>query len=298
MSIPRHKTFLADFALIIATVIWGSSFFIIKDQIKTLEPVTLVAYRFLLATFLFGIFLRAKKIKLFENWRRGFLLGLFLAVMYLTQTISMRYTSASNSALLTGTAVLFLPIISLVFFHKLPHLFRIFAGILALRGLWILTGGLNDFNFGDFLNLVTALSVAVHLLLVDRFVKTTQNIMALNFQQLLVTTVVAFLMALGFQDSLVVETLSGLYAILYLGVFATALTIATQLIAQKYTKPMKVALIFTLEPVFAVYFAWLFGGEILTQNKIFGGALIVIAMLISEIPVQSWVEGWRKKSLH
>lgn len=291
------QTYLSDFGLFLCTIIWGSTFVVIKGHMELVHPVVQVAYRFLLASFLMGIIVRFQTRNLFQDFRYGVLLGFFLWMIFISQTVSMKYTSATNSAFITGLAIVFLPVFDFLLFKQLPKLFRIFAGFLAVYGMWLLTGGLQSFNLGDFLNLITAVSVAVHLLLVGHFVKKVENVFVLNFQQFIVVSALSFCAAFVFQLPFQLVSFDALYSIGYLAVFATIITMSVQFNAQKYTTPMKACLIFSMEPVFAAVFAWYFAGEQFTSLKMMGAGAIFMATIISELPVDKWMRNFTKKFL-
>ena len=116
MFLTKYKNYLADLGLLYASAIWGTTFFIVKDTINYIDPVTLCAYRFFLAALiLLPIILKTKKLP-FSNLKEGLILGVFLWFIYVAQTIGLVYTSASNAAFITGLFVVFIPIFSLIIF--------------------------------------------------------------------------------------------------------------------------------------------------------------------------------------
>ncbi len=283
--LSRHKTLLSDLGLLYAAVIWGGTFIIVKDSLETIDPVTLVGYRFLLAASILAVFLRPKGIPLFSNLKTGLTLGFFLWLLYIPQTIGLRYTTASNSGFITGLFIVFVPILNYLFFRQIPNLIKIISVGLALCGLWYLTGGLAEINLGDAITLISAGTYAVHILLADKYIKAEINPYVLSFQQFLVTGVLSCLASIIFGLPLGVNGISGVMTILFLSLFPTLSAFVIQLIAQQHTAPLKVALIFTMEPVFAALFAWTLGGEVFIPQRAFGGMLIVAGMMVSELSV-------------
>lgn len=290
------KSVLADLSLVLATVIWGTTFIIVKLVVDDVNPVAVNAWRFSIAAVVMWLVLRIKGLPVLENWRYGLVLGLILWIIFHTQTIGLKYTSATNAALLTGLFVLFTPLLGRILFKHHFSLVRVLACVVAMLGLWLLTGGLEDFNVGDFLNIVTALAVAFQILYVDLYAKRVENRLALNFQQLVIVSLLSFLSALVFGDPLQVTKNDAWLTLAYLAVFATVLTFSIQLVAQRYTSPLKATLIFSLEPVFAALFAWWWGGEVLTPVKMLGGVLIILATMTSELPLDVWCARFFRKS--
>jgi drug/metabolite transporter (DMT)-like permease len=274
------RTLLADLGLVYAAAIWGSTFYIVKDSLQYIDPVALVGYRFLIAAVMLGILLVFLKKSLWTGWKHGMLLGVALWLLYVPQTIGLKYTSASNSGFITGLFILFVPLIGYAVFRIRPSKTKLFSIALALAGLYILTGGMKEANLGDIITLSAAFFYAVHILLADKFVKDFDPY-ALSFQQFLTMALLSLLTALIFR--LPLEFSGAVYPIIFLAIFPSLSAFVIQLVAQKRVAPIKVALIFSLEPVFAAIFAWTLGGEGFLMKNAFGGLLIVIAMMISEV---------------
>lgn len=278
----KKKTLLADIGLFYAAAIWGSTFFLVKNSLDNIDPVTLVAYRFLLATLFMLPFVFRKKV--FQNFKNGFFLGFLLWLLYIPQTIGLKFTTASNSGFITGLFVVFVPIFSFFMFKKNVSRQKTVSVIIAAVGLWFLTGGLKTLNMGDLLTLIAAVTYALHIIFADKYMKDSDPYV-LNFQQILTVGILSFITAILFRLPLNIG--NTLPVILFLTLFPTLSAFLIQLIAQKFTSAIKVAMIFSLEPVFAAIFAWTIGGEKFIFTSAIGGLLIVIAMVISEIPIKN-----------
>jgi drug/metabolite transporter (DMT)-like permease len=154
----KRKVILADIGLFYAAAIWGSTFFLVKDALSGIHPVTLVAYRFLIAG---GIMLPALIIMRRPVWEgigRSAFLGLILWVLYVPQTVGLGITTASNSGFITGLFVAFVPLFLRTIFRRKPTVLEVVASGVALIGLWILTGGMTKVNLGDALTLISSSS--------------------------------------------------------------------------------------------------------------------------------------------
>ncbi|MFH2019971.1 MAG: DMT family transporter [archaeon] len=277
----KHKTAIADLGLLYSAAIWGSTFFIVKNSLDSIDPIVLVGYRFMLAAIILGVYLAAKKHNLFDKWKQGFILGFVLWLLYASQTIGLKFTTASNSGFITGLFVVFVPFIGL-FFKIRPTKHKIISVFIAITGLWLLTGGLYDINFGDMLTLIAALTYAIHILLADKYVKNCHPLV-LSFQQFFTMGLLSFASAILFGLPFSVQSSGTVGIIIFLALFPSLSAFAIQLVAQKFTSPIKVALIFTMEPVFAAVFAWTLGKEEFIMLRALGGLLIVAAMIISEV---------------
>lgn len=283
----RLTSFLADAGLFYAAAIWGATFIVVKDSLAFIHPVTLVGARFTLAALVMAAVLVPLGKKLFTGFRTGFILGFVLWLLYLPQTIGLEYTTAANSAFITGLFVAFLPPLYVIFYKALPTPPRMIAVGISLLGLWFITGGLAEINAGDLLTAGAAFAYALHILVADRYVKGGIDPWVLSFQQFLTVGLLGFaaMPAMGIPFAMISPT-AGWY-ILFLALFPTLSAFVIQLLAQRVTPPVRVSLIFALEPVFGAIFAWTMGGEAFVPLKAFGGLLIVLAIVIAELPFGS-----------
>lgn len=271
---------IADIGLLYASAIWGTTFFVVKNSLQYIDPVALCSYRFLLAALILMFFLIYNRLKLFSDLKEGLILGFFLWLIYISQTIGLVFTTASNAAFITGLFIVFIPVFLLIFFKKKPALKSLFAITVALCGLSFLTGGLIHANKGDLITLITAFAYALHVLFADKYVKNNINPYTLCFQQFLFVSLLSFLTAFFFKLPFSVTKISVIWTILFLTIFPTLTAFVIQLVAQKNTAPVKVALIFALEPVFGAIFAWTLGGEIFVTTKAIGGLLVFLSLIV------------------
>lgn len=286
----------AEIALVYCAAVWGSTFFIVKGSLDSIDPYALVAWRFLLAAALMAVPLLLRRANLFANFRQGLVLGVMLGLLYILQTVGLGHTSASNSGFITGTFILWVPVLNLICFRRLSPWPRLVAVCLAMAGLWLLTGGIHSINYGDLLTICCAVVYASHVLFADIYVNDTKDdgraatdLYVLNFQQMLVTGLIALFSGalIGRDFGIGSAALWGI--VLFLTIIPTLSAFMLQLTAQRGVGPVATALIFCLEPVFAAGFAWTLGGEQLMPTSVLGGGLIVLAMIISELPVEKWL---------
>lgn len=284
MKIP--KPYLADASLLAITAIWGSAYFLIKDVQLTSNAITMLFYRLGIAAIILGVVLFFKKIPLFKNFKYGFILGLLLWVTDVPQSIGLNFTTASNTAFIIGLSAIILPFINYYFNKQLLELKNFIAIAVALAGLWILTGGIHGASLGDWLNLITALAVAAHIFYIDKYVRKDLNPFALAFQQFLTVAVLSLFTVLAFGFSFTIGNTANIWGILYLAIAVNLAAYIVQILAQKHTSSVRVALIFLIEPVFAALFAWTSGHEQFAATSALGGLMILLAMAISELPFE------------
>jgi len=280
----KYRQKLADFGLFYAAAIWGATFFMVKDALGGIDPIILVAYRFLLA----GSILLAVVLITGRSFRRDLgrssILTIMLWLLYVSQTLGLKFTTASNSGFITGLFVIFVPIFMRTVFHRKPTIMEWVACGVALIGLWVLTGGLTDINIGDSMTLVTAVTYALHVLYSDKYLKAGADPLVISCQQFLMVGLLSLLTALIFGVDFGIHTVSAAWTTLFLALFPTLSAFLIQMWAQQITAPVKVSLIFAFEPVFAGLFAWTLGGEPLVMRRALGGLFIFASLIISGLP--------------
>ncbi len=282
ISTPRKTELLADAGLFYAAVIWGATFVVVQWALTGVDAVTMVGYRFLFAGSVLMVYLAVKRRPLMRDMGRSLWLSIILWSLYASQTIGLKYTTASNSGFITGLFVVFVPIFLITLFKRRPTVWEIVATLISLGGLWILTGGLREINTGDALTLISAMTYALHLLYSDKFMKSGADPLLISCQQFLFVGIFSVLFGLATGRSFAV-TAPAIGWIIFLALFPTLSAFVIQMFAQKLTSPLRVSLIFAFEPVFAAIFAWTIGGESFVWKSAIGGILIFAGLVVSGI---------------
>lgn len=277
---------LAPVALFSITVIWGWTFVLVKEGMELVGPFTFLAARFSLAFLLLALlFYRSLKRIKRQSLIYGAIVGVALFFGYLFQTWGLSYTTATKSGLITGLSVVIVPLISSGAVKKRVHISVWLGALLAVVGLSLLIlgkGAITTINLGDVLTLACAVSFALHIIFVDRFIR------RVDYRQLLLIQVgvVALLSLIG---ALSLEGLPQRFpsvlirGVLVTGLAATALALYVLNRFQRYSTASYTAIILTMEPVFAGLFGFLFLGEILTAWQLFGGVLILVGIGVPKL---------------
>jgi drug/metabolite transporter (DMT)-like permease len=261
--------------LVLVTVIWGSTFAVIKETIQTVPVPILLAVRFSFAA-LFLLWVKPERKTLIP----GLILGLLSFAGYATQTIGMLTTSASKAAFITGLSVILTPIVGAIWLRqRIPG--RVWlAALLAIIGLGLMTLNPNEgVVIGDLWVLGTALAYALYIVYLGEIAVHHKPIV-LTSLQIIVVAVLSWGWAVPHLSVLKELSPSVLSALLYLALFATALVLWLQALAQRVVPAYAAALIFALEPVFAAIFAYFMLGETLSLQGWLGGGLVVMAMIL------------------
>jgi drug/metabolite transporter (DMT)-like permease len=273
------------------SLLWGSTFVVVKNALDYSSVFLFLAVRFTLAAMLMAL-LRHRALRNLKNDEllAGVALGAFMFAGYAMQTAGLQYTTPAKSGFVTGSSVVMVPLLLGVFWgHRLTGWVDAGASAAAL-GLYYLTvpaEGLSGLNRGDLLTLGGALLYAVHIILVSDYTQ-KHSVAALGVLQVAAcaglawvfagTATAASLQALRFEWRW--ELLAG---ILICAVLATAVAFSMQFWAQQYTTPSHAAILFTLEPVFAVITSYLLIHERLGRRSMMGAVLVLAGILIAEL---------------
>lgn len=280
----KRKAILADLGLLYAAAIWGSTFYLVKAALDGIHPVTMIAYRFLLAGVLLLGYVAVTRRSVLRGLGKSALLAVILWSLYMSQTIGLGITTASNSGFITGLFVAFVPVFLRTIFRRKPTLLEIVASVVSLIGLWILTGGMSHFNAGDALTLIAAMAYALHLLFADKYIKEGIDPYVISCQQFLLVGIFSLITCLVFRLPFEIGSPRVAGTVVFLALFPTLSAFLIQMVAQKIRSPLRVSLIFALEPLFAAIFAWTLGGETFLLHGAIGGLFIAGALVISGLP--------------
>lgn len=278
----------ADFLMLVVTMLWGSSYLFMKMGLDTIQEFNLVALRFGIAFLLAGAVFYKRLMHIHAKVVfQGFILGTLLFTLMAAVTIGLKYTTISNTGFLFSLSVVFVPLLLAVFF-KVKTEMRVLFGIgIAIIGiaLMTLTSGL-AVNIGDALIIFGALVYALMIIVTDKLTKGSDPI-ALGILQLGFAGALGLVCTFLFETPQLPQTKESWIAVMALSVLCSAIGFIGQAFAQKYTTPTRTGLIFSLEPVFAALFAFIFVHETLNMNGYIGGALILAGVLAATIKWKS-----------
>lgn len=265
------------------TLVWGSTFVIVKWAIEDLPPFPFLAIRFALAFISLLPFLWFQKAHISKGTLlKGAALGVFLFSGYAWQTIGLQYTTASNAGFITGLSVVIVPALVTLTTRTLPRPNLILGILSALVGLAFLSLGDGfQLNKGDLMVLACAFSFALHIFLVGRYAPQTNATVLASVQILTVSVLSAAFSLLLPQPPMHFSTNAWL-GLLITAVPATSLAFFVQTKMQQFTTPTHTALIFSMEPVFSAVAAFFLAGELLTLKGFLGAGLVLGGMLIAE----------------
>ncbi len=283
INTSASKKIMANSLLLMITLFWGVTFIIVKEAVEKVGVFLFLSQRFLLAfiILLFICFILKRKVSLFSI-KPGIILGTFLFGGYAFQTIALLYTTASNTAFLTGLNVIFVPVIGgFIFGHKITFFMK-FGVLIATTGMFFLcTGQGLNLNFGDFYGAICAICIALHLIFTGRYAR-EYDIYWLTTIQIGTVAFLSMVCALFNEDRIFVFHQEIIWALFICVIFATIIAFLVQTSMQRLTSSTHTALIFCMEPVFAAIFAYFMLNERLGSRGVLGASLIFSGMILSQ----------------
>ncbi len=285
MASPSPLRFRAELALVGVTIVWGSSFVLVKSALDDISTLVFLALRFLFASSaLLVAFRLSGPLRLGGGTRAGLLAGLCLFAAYFLQTMGLRFTTASKSAFLTSLCTALVPLFGSAVYRIAPRGRELAGVVLAITGTGLMTlpGASMAANRGDLLTVGAAAAFAFHILTIGHFTGRV-GFQGLSVLQLAAVAVLAGGSFWWAEECFVRWSPLVVAAILVTGLFCTALAFTVQAWAQRHTTPARTALIFALEPVSAMITSYFVEGEVLTVRAAGGAALILAGVLAVEL---------------
>ena len=289
----RRTSLLAAAALLAMTACWGSTFFLIKDLLERVPTVDFLAVRFLVAgTAMVLVAPRAIARLSSEKRRHALLLGSLYGVAQILQTAGLAHTRASVSGFITGLYVVATPVIAAALLRTRITGVTWAAVALATAGLGVLTLDGLSIGYGEAITLVAAILYACHIVGLGAW-STPADAVGMSILQVLMIAAICLLAALVSGDAGVQLPDRGAdwASLVYMALVAGAAAMLAQTWAQAHLPATRSAIIMSMEPVFAAFFAVLLGGESVTGRMVLGGLMVLTAMVVVELVPRRKVEG-------
>ena len=286
------KQLKGTLCLLIATVIWGSTFIAQSVGMDYIGPFTFQATRsFLAVLFLLPViyvFDKDKKayIKTWTNpklWKTGLLCGIALFIAGGLQQVGLQYTSAGKAGFITTMYVVLVPVLG--FFLRKKVSVNVWISVaIAVVGLYLLScAGVTEINKGDLLMLGCALGFTVQITLVDELASGFDGL-RVNCIQAFVTAVLSAITMFLTETPVWSNIVSCWFPLCYAGILSMGVAYSLQIIGQKHLDPTPASLIMGLESAFALLFGWLLLHERLSGPELLGCALVFVAVMLSQLP--------------
>ena len=279
----------ANLLLLAAGAIWGMGFIAQSTAMESVGPWIFIGLRFVIATLamLPLAFHEARRAPtpLTRADRQSFIItGLFFFAGMGAQQLGLQTTSVTNSGFLTGLYVVFTPLLGIALFRQWPHPVIWPAALLALGGIFLLSGGaLEKLTPGDWLTILCAVFWAMQVTLTGRYAARSGRPVALAVTQFALTGVLGLAFAGALEEFYWPGVVLAAPEILYAGIVSGGIAFTIQAVAQRYTTSAQAAIFLSSEAVFASLFGILLLGESLPAIGYTGCALMLAAMLMVEV---------------
>ena len=289
------KQFQGSLLLVLATLIWGSTFVAQSTGMDHIGPFTFLAIRNIMgAVFLFLLsFITdrfAKDGKTAKErwldpklWKAALLCGTPLFVAAGLQQMGIVSTDPGKSGFLTAMYIVFVPIFG-IFLKRRPSKWIPVSVVLGVVGLYFLSCvGVTSVSVSDLLLIGCAIVYAIQILCIDIYANELDSV-RLNCLCCMLTCILASIVT-AFLETPTWDAVNGCWgALLYAGILSSGIAFTLQMVGQKHVEPSTASLLMSLESVFAVLSGWIVLGDTLTLWESVGCVLIFIAIMLSQIP--------------
>ena len=262
--------------MVIATIFFGMTYVLTKICLNYSTELHIISFRFLIAFVISLIFLQKKifPIKIKEILY-SLILSVLLFMVFITMTIGVKYTTATNASFLISLSVIFIPFFSWIFNKEKPKK----SIFIALMGIMLLTLDKNlEFHIGDILCLICSLLFSFHVLITERFVK-NNNPITLGVLQFGGVALLSFLVQYPIEKFTLPKNEKFWISLMILSVFCTALAYIIQTVSQKKLSSTLIGLILSLEPIFSGIFGYFILNEYLSPQQYMGAFLLLISII-------------------
>lgn len=274
---------IAEVGLMFAAMFWGASGILTQIALKDMSPMTLIGYRFLLATVIGWIIFRIKPKNITKHvLKHSAIMSFLLMVIFVSSTIGLKYTSASNAGFILGSTVVLVPIINWLLYKKGMSKREIACTILCFIGLGLVTlKSVTGINKGDLLCFIDAVAYSFYIIYGSKIDQKT-DVRVLSVLQYAFVSIFAVAYVMIFETMAVTWHVDSGIAMVLMSVACTLLAFLLQNHAQKYTSPERTSRILTLIPIFSMLFDFMYFKVHLSAMALLGGTLIVLANLLVE----------------
>ena len=266
--------------------IWGTAFVAQTTGMKSMGPVTFTGFRLLLGGLVllpFTYFYFNNKSLNFEKIRILYLMSFALLIGAVFQQIALIYTNVANVAFLTALYVPIVPFIYFVILKKPVSKYIIIASILCITGVWFLSKNELEFgSYGDLLSIIGAFFWSFHIILIFKASELNIEPVITAAFHIFFAGLIGVVLAFLIENPNFIDVKNGAFELIYTGILSIGLGFTLQTIAQKHLPPTNVAILLSMESVFASIAAFIILGQILKTNSLIGCTLILLGVIISE----------------
>jgi drug/metabolite transporter (DMT)-like permease len=282
----RSYSLRHDALLVLVTLIWGSTFLIVKNAVRLSGPFTYLTLSYGVGSLTLAIIFHKRLMRITRTEvLSGLVLGMILFTGYALQTIGLQYTTVSKAGFITGLSIPLVPVFAYLLLRQKPTQGAIIGFVLSLASLFLLS--FNDkfnlaFGLGEILILVAAIAFALHIVNVSKFAPHV-NAINLAIVQLTVTSLLSLIVMPIAREPFVMPPLVVWGSVLFMGVVDVAFTLSAMIWVQQLVSGTRAALIYALEPMWAALFGFVLAGDKLNLLAWFGCGLILSGKIVGSV---------------
>ena len=281
----------ANFLMLIASFIWGTAFVSQTTGMGSIGPFTFSFVRFLLAMFTvlpLALLFEKNNLPLFFKNKNYIYLGLFTGLALFggmgLQQYALLKSQIANASFLSTLYVPFVSLISRFIFRSRLHWIIWIAVLLCVHGAYLLSSNQNiEVQKSDSLLFIAAVCFAIHIILIDIFMKQFYCPFTFGFIQYAIVFLCSLIFALSLESPTIANIKIEWFELLYTGVFSAGIGYTLQIIAQSKASPAPAAIILSMESVFGTLAGWILLNQILDTNKILGCLAIFVGVIIVQL---------------
>ena len=281
----------ANFLMLIASFIWGTAFVSQTTGMGSIGPFTFSFVRFLLAMFTvlpLALLFEKNNLPLFFKNKNYIYLSLFAGLALFggmgLQQYALLKSQIANTSFLSTLYVPFVSLISRFIFRSRLHWIIWIAVLLCLYGSYLLSSNQNiEVQKSDSLLFIAAVCFAIHIILIDIFMKQFYSPFTFGFIQYAIVFLCSLIFALSLENPIIANIKIEWFELLYTGVFSAGIGYTLQIIAQSKASPAPAAIILSMESVFGTLAGWILLNQILDANKILGCLAIFVGVIIVQL---------------
>jgi len=281
----------ANFLMLIASFIWGTAFVSQTTGMGSIGPFTFSFVRFLLAMFTvlpLALLFEKNNLPLFFKNKNYIYLGLFAGLALFggmgLQQYALLKSQIANTSFLSTLYVPFVSLISRFIFRSRLHWIIWIAVLLCVYGSYLLSSNQTiEVQKSDSLLFIAAICFAIHIILIDVFMKQFYSPFTFGFIQYAIVFLCSLIFALNLENPTIANIKIEWFELVYTGVFSAGIGYTLQIIAQSKASPAPAAIILSMESVFGTLAGWILLNQILDANKILGCLAIFMGVIIVQL---------------
>ena len=281
----------ANFLMLIASFIWGTAFVSQTTGMGSIGPFTFSFVRFLLAMFTvlpLALLFEKNNLPFFFKNKNYIYLSLFAGLALFggmgLQQYALLKSQIANTAFLSTLYVPFVSLISRFIFRSRLHWIIWIAVLLCVYGSYLLSSNQTiEVQKSDSLLFIAAVCFAIHIILIDIFMKQFYSPFTFGFIQYAIVFLCSLIFALSLENPTIANIKIEWFELVYTGVFSAGIGYTLQIIAQSKASPAPAAIILSMESVFGTLAGWILLNQILDANKILGCLAIFMGVIIVQL---------------